>query len=52
MPMKTFQEKWNNGKIHPCDWDESPAEDDSEPMDEEGLMKEKVKKTGYKIAIR
>lgn len=22
MPMKTFQEKWNNGKIHPCDWDE------------------------------
>jgi hypothetical protein len=26
--------------------------DGDEPMDEEGLMKEKVKKTGYKIAIR
>jgi Helicase HerA, central domain len=32
--------------------DESPVEDDSEPMDEEGLMKEKVKKTWYRATIR
>lgn len=27
-------------------------EGDEEPLDEEGLMKEKVKKTGYAVVIR
>jgi len=31
---------------------ENQQEDDSEPIDEEWLMKEKVKKTGYNISIR
>jgi hypothetical protein len=29
-----------------------PTEKDEEPIDEEGLMKEKVKKTGYAVVIR
>lgn len=32
--------------------DESWEEKDDEPIDDEGLMKEKVKKTGYKATIR
>jgi hypothetical protein len=32
--------------------DESPTENDDEPMDEEGLMKEKLKKTWYRATIR
>ena len=38
----------------PNDKHENPenSNTDEEPMDEEGLMKEKVKKTGYAVAIR
>lgn len=32
--------------------DTSTNNEEEEPIDEEGLMKEKVKKTGYKVAIR
>jgi hypothetical protein len=38
----------------PSDTNKSPesTEKDEEPIDEEGLMKEKVKKTGYAVTIR
>ncbi len=62
------KQKWHHISYNPLEWlgtlielftrdpneeqkhEETP--EDTEPMDEEGLMKEKVKKTGYAVVIR
>lgn len=39
--------------VNPEEKDKTPpTEDDKDPIDDEGLMKEKVKKTGYKAVVR
>ena len=64
---KSEKKWWHHMSWNPLDWilwfidaftrwnsekSSSDEHDESEPIDEEGLMKEKIKKTGYQVTIR